>query len=526
MANGRQIVTDKEYDYPASFNLLSTTNTKGQIKYANSDFCKVAGFTLQELEGKPHNVVRHPSMPKAAFENLWSYINAGKPWMGMVKNRCKNGDHYWVNAYVTPIKDKNGKTIEFQSVRTKPSREVVNRTEKIYKQINEGQSLARLTKASLSISHKILIGVVVAFLAMLGAGYVAQPWSLIIQIGALIALVFAVFRILEPLQKLSSNARKIYDNPLMQKIYLDRVDDVSAIELALLARESELRAVLGRVKDSSETVTSLAKGAVKDCTQSQTILGEQQAQTSSLATAINQMTATISEIANHTGSAAEQSENALKVVEQGNKAVNDNMELNYHLSEELNKTQQDVADLNAQTVTIGGVVDVIRSISEQTNLLALNAAIEAARAGEQGRGFAVVADEVRALAQRTQDSTKEIDAIIAVLKQKAEQAVKAMQMGVDKSVECVSRSEGTKKSLDEISQIVREISGLNYQIATSTEQMSGVANELNGNSVTISGLATESMDTAVSAMNSMQKMDVQLQEQGKLVDQFIAKYIK
>ncbi|MFC3031482.1 PAS domain-containing methyl-accepting chemotaxis protein [Pseudoalteromonas fenneropenaei] len=526
MAQGRLNVTNKENDYPASFNLLSTTNTKGQIKYANKQFCDVAGFSLSELEGKPHNVVRHPDMPKAAFKNLWEYIQAGKPWMGMVKNRCKNGDHYWVNAYVTPITDDQGKTVEYQSVRTKPDRKVVNRAEAIYKQLNNGADVAKFTRASWSLSAQLMAIVVMFYILTLAFSFLPSPWPQISDSLLLIFTLWITWQRLKPVRDLSEKARKIYDNPLMQKIYINRVNDVAAIELALIARESELRAVLGRVKDSSEAVTGYAGEAVKDCQRTRDIMNEQQAQTGSLATAINQMTATIAEIANNTNNAATESEHALATVTEGNRAVNDNMETNYLLSEELTKTQQDIADLNAQTVTIGSVVDVIRAISEQTNLLALNAAIEAARAGEQGRGFAVVADEVRALAQRTQDSTKEIDSIIAGLKQKSERAVVAIQSGVDKSAECVAKAEGTKDSLNKISGIVNEISGLNYQIASATEQMSNVANELNSNAVTIAQLASDSQQTASSTMGSMHKTENLLQDQSKLVQQFIAKFIK
>ncbi|WP_462151021.1 methyl-accepting chemotaxis protein [Pseudoalteromonas xiamenensis] len=526
MALSRNSVTNKENDYPASYNLLSTTNTKGQIKYANADFCKVAGFTLEELEGKPHNVVRHPEMPKAAFKNLWDYIQAGKPWMGMVKNRCKNGDYYWVNAFVTPIKDESGKTVEYQSVRTKPTRDVIERSESIYQQLNQGKSLESITRASWSLAAQIMASLIAFYFLSIAISFLEKPWSIIAETALLGAVVAFAYKALSPVRRLSEKAKSVYDNALMQKIYLNKVNDIAAIELALIARESELRAVLGRVKDSSDELATLAKCAVDDCDKSRVNLAEQQSQTGSLATAINEMSATISEIAHNTTQAAEQSELALKRVKEGSQAVNDNMEMNYQLSDELTKTQKDIADLNAQTVTIGSVVDVIRGISEQTNLLALNAAIEAARAGEQGRGFAVVADEVRALAQRTQDSTKEIDNIIAGLKQKADKAVSAIQLGVDKSVECVSRSEGTKSSLSEINTIVSEISGLNYQIATATEQMSNVSNELNGNAVAISGLANDSMETAVSAMKSIDQMDTLLNDQGKLVGQFIAKYIK
>lgn len=526
MATGRSDYTNREYDYPNTYNLLSTTNTNGQIKYANKQFCEVAGFELHELEGKPHNIVRHPEMPKLAFKDLWDYIGSGKPWMGMVKNRCKNGDHYWVNAYVTPIADKNGTIVEYQSVRTKPTRDSVARAEKVYQQLNDGVAPESIARQSWSLSTQ-MIAIIIAFSVLtMCLTLLDSPWSYILQIVLVIGAIALTYSRLAPIRMLSDKAKQVYNNPLMQKIFIGKVNDISAIELALLARESELRAVLGRVKDSSSTVTEHADETVSECNRSADLLNSQQAQTGSLATAINQMTATIAGIASNTTNAATQSESALESVQAGSKAVNENMETNYELSEELSKTQKDIEDLNAQTVNIGGVVDVIRGISEQTNLLALNAAIEAARAGEQGRGFAVVADEVRALAQRTQESTKEIDSIIADLKQRAERAVGAIQNGVDKSGECVSKAEGTKSSLDTINTLVNEISGLNYQIASSTEEMSGVSNELNNNAVNISQLATDSLESSDRTLKTMSNTQASLVDQESLVDQFMAKFVR
>ncbi|MBQ4852790.1 PAS domain-containing methyl-accepting chemotaxis protein [Pseudoalteromonas sp. MMG012] len=526
MATGRSDYTNREYDYPNTYNLLSTTNVNGQIKYANKQFCEVAGFELKDLEGKPHNIVRHPTMPKVAFKNLWDFIGSGKPWMGMVKNRCKNGDHYWVNAYVTPIADKNGKIVEYQSVRIKPDRNVVNRAEKVYAQLNNGTPPESIARQSWSLSSQMIAIIIAFYVLTLFLTSLASPWSYILETVLVIGIIALTYSRLAPIRVLSEKAKKVYDNPLMQKIYLDRVNDISAIELALLARESELRAVLGRVKDSSSTVTEHADETVAECNRSADLLNSQQAQTGSLATAINEMTATIAEIASNTTNAASQSESALESVKAGSMAVNENMENNYALSEELSKTQKDIEDLNAQTVNIGGVVDVIRGISEQTNLLALNAAIEAARAGEQGRGFAVVADEVRALAQRTQESTKEIDSIIADLRQRAERAVGAIQNGVDKSGECVSKAEGTKHSLESINALVNDISSLNYQIATSTEEMSGVSNELNNNAVTISQLANDSLESSDRTLKTMSDTQTSLVDQESLVDQFMAKFIR
>jgi len=147
-------VTGTERLFTSSI-LLSTTDTKGRITYANTDFCDIAGFEKEELVSHGHNIVRHPDMPKAAFADLWSTIQEGDSWMGPVKNRCKNGDHYWVNAYVTPIKGEDGKIIEYQSVRTAPTRDIVDRAESTYQQINRGKTPKALKRTNVDMTRYI-----------------------------------------------------------------------------------------------------------------------------------------------------------------------------------------------------------------------------------------------------------------------------------------------------------------------------------------------------------------------------------
>ena len=126
-----QPVTGRERSFGDDLQLISTTNLKGVITYANPGFVEVSGFSLDELQGQPHNMVRHPDMPEQAFADLWRHLKANKPWLGVVKNRCKNGDHYWVSAYVMPM-FKNGEVVGYESVRTRPTRQVVERAARIY----------------------------------------------------------------------------------------------------------------------------------------------------------------------------------------------------------------------------------------------------------------------------------------------------------------------------------------------------------------------------------------------------------
>ena len=158
-------VTQREYDYPADWILLSTTDTQSHITYVNQSFCTVAGFELDTMLGKPHNMVRHPDMPPHAFEDMWRCIKKGEPWKGIVKNRCANGDHYWVDAYVSPI-SVNGKVVEFQSVRTKPTRDQVKRAEIAYAELNKKGSVSAL-KRTLDMPVKLLLLALVAMLPML-----------------------------------------------------------------------------------------------------------------------------------------------------------------------------------------------------------------------------------------------------------------------------------------------------------------------------------------------------------------------
>ncbi|MGM0434366.1 MAG: PAS domain-containing protein [Pseudomonadota bacterium] len=169
-------VTGQEETFGADERLISTTNLRGVIQNANETFIRVSGFSQKELEDQPHNVVRHPDMPEAVYENFWSTLKAGRPWMGVVKNRCKNGDHYWVSAYVSPVY-QNGEKVGFQSVRTNATPEQKERASSLYRRMKKtsrvvslwhrtGVSLQALATGALSL---LLVG---AGAYLLGAGMI------------------------------------------------------------------------------------------------------------------------------------------------------------------------------------------------------------------------------------------------------------------------------------------------------------------------------------------------------------------
>ncbi|MCF1426533.1 MAG: methyl-accepting chemotaxis protein [Shewanella sp.] len=519
-----QPVTQKENDYPADWILLSTTDTKSIIKYANDSFCQVAGYKLSDLEGNPHNMVRHPDMPSAAFADMWSTIKKGQPWKGLVKNRCANGDHYWVDAFVTPISE-GGTVVEYQSVRVKPKRDQVTRAEAAYKELNEKGSVAAL-KRRMSTQTKLTAVSIVALLPMLflAAQTGVVGWLAFIVSAAV--LFGGGFAVMSHFRNMVAKAKDIYDSPLMTYLYTGRTDDVADVELAMQMQASELKAMLGRALDSCE---QSGKNAMTSTALSEDVQGNsvsQQAEMDQVAMAMQEMTTTLADMASNCSDAACASEKASAEAVNGDNIVAQTVDAIMSLSNQLKETSTFVTALEEHNKGIGTVLDVIQSIAEQTNLLALNAAIEAARAGEQGRGFAVVADEVRALAQRTHESTTEIQGIINLLQQGTSKAVHSMHQGVDAASACVDKANAAGDALRTIREAVALITDMTHHIASAVEEQSSVSNEVKRNSVNVSQLTKASNQLGQQMVGLNKDVLDKITSQRVLVEEFLDRSLK
>ncbi|MGS3149099.1 methyl-accepting chemotaxis protein [Aeromonas caviae] len=237
----------------------------------------------------------------------------------------------------------------------------------------------------------------------------------------------SVLAILSPLGRLVERARNISNNPLSQSLYTGRTDEFGQIEFALRMMQAETGAIVGRIGDASNRLSEHTRGLLKDIESSNVLTVEQQAETDQIATAVNQMAASIQEVASNAQHAADAAGRADTETASGHRLVAHTSQSITALEGKIRQAAQVIHELEGQSNEISKVLDVIRGIAEQTNLLALNAAIEAARAGEQGRGFAVVADEVRSLAARTQQSTTDIQSMISALQERAQSAVTVME---------------------------------------------------------------------------------------------------
>jgi aerotaxis receptor len=471
-----QPVTNQEQVFNDGESIVSKTDLQGNILYVNPYFLEISGFDESELIGSPQNIVRHPDMPVEAFKDLWATLQSGMPWNGLVKNRCKNGNYYWVMANVTPIRE-NGKSVGYMSVRTKPSRQDVTRTEQAYRLFREGKAkgleirqgqvvrkgalgyLQALGNLSLAWRIGLMMSMLVLLMASLGgiamyaapAAGVLRYWMIGLPVlGIVLSLIFwqsMVSSISRPLRIATEVARSIAGGDLTSKFEARRNDETGQLLQALQQMTVNLVAIISDVRLN---VDAIQVSTQEIATGNMDLSGRTEAQASSLeetAASMEELASTVKQNAANAQQANSSASSASVVAANGGDVV-----------QQVTATMSDISASSKRIVDIIGIID---GIAFQTNILALNAAVEAARAGEQGRGFAVVASEVRSLAQRSASAAKEIKVLIDISMEKVDAGVKLVAQAGVTMAEVVS-------SVKDVSCIITEIS------SASAEQSSGI----------------------------------------------------
>ncbi len=468
-------VVATEYPFPRGATLVSTTDLKGRILYCNPPFVTVSGYTREELLGQPHNLIRHPDMPEEAFRDMWTTIASGQPWSAPVKNRRKDGSHYWVLANVTPLMD-NGQPVGYMSVRSEPTREQVAAADTLYATMREeaargrrvhafeggvlrrqtwGGRLERLGRPGLGTRIVLACAGLTGTSAAAVAAFSGLPTGTGVATvaaaagaGAVLGGLFIGRMVVGPMRGLSEIANRMAAGDLTQVIEASGEGEVATLRRALAQLNVNLRSI---VRDARNEVNLMREATREIAEGNQNLSARTESQAASLqetASSMEQITSTVRNSAHSAAQAAELSGRAREVTSRGSQAMND--------------VAQTMEVIDGSSRRIGEIIGVIDSIAFQTNILALNAAVEAARAGEQGRGFAVVAAEVRALAQRTTGAAREVKQIIG---ESASQ------------VEAGNRLTGeARKTMDDALSAVRDASAVIDQISTGAqEQLAGIS---------------------------------------------------
>lgn len=525
-------ITGIEFPYPKGKILVSKTDLKGAITYANAAFIEVSGFDKDELYGKNHNVVRHPDMPPAAFADLWAKAKKGQPWRGLVKNRRKNGDHYWVDATVVPIQ-QNGQTMGFMSVRREPSRQQIGEVADLYNKILKGKAnfgntrlydfIYRFSFGARYAAFAMLLIALMAAIALAGLNGMKEIVTGLIVTGAALSLgsIFFMERSMcRPLRQAVGFFDQIAQGNLNNDIGVNGTDVAGQVLASLASTQTHLRVIIDEITVVSTLQQKRCKDLEIEVARVSSHAEAQQDRVAEVSAAMEEVSVSVSEVANSADNAAESAKSTLAIVGEGSTQMTNSMDSVARAAHTVQSSSATINELSQAIEKIGTVTSVIREIADQTNLLALNAAIEAARAGEQGRGFAVVADEVRKLAERTSSSTADIGQIVGELTQTTRSAVATMDGTVNEVEEGIKLLQESHRSFQRIKQASEQVNDAASHIASAAKEQSVATEEVAQNMEQISALIEESGASIVQVKQSVNELAATAEELNKLVCQF------
>ena len=646
-------VTQREIDYPESKVFVTKTDTKGIITYTNDSFVEIAGFSREELIGKNHNLVRHPDMPEWAFKSLWDTVKGGHPWRGIVKNRAKSGDHYWVRATVSPITE-HGTVTGYISLRKKPTRAEISAAEALYKSGGAPSAKIPLSKRfqNLTLQTKLQLLVQPALLLMLGIGSLAivndnrssmfdsaqqhaegvaneiidsanmlmvtgqigdvdtrkllikklsgsgnivgmrlmradqqfgsglpeeqiqdavqrnavagkKPYyaiesldgkpifravtpytashdfhgtdcmtchkvenggvigvsdiqidlsegyaklqkviveQIVIQIAFQLVLFFFIRLIVrrfvvKPVDEIKEHLSEVINGHMTSQVDISGRDEMGEV----LCSVQSTKVLLGSIIDQIATVSGHIDGRAKHLSEAMTRVSEgsrsQSEAANTMTSSVETMTASIDQIAENAGEVKRVSENSNSLASEGGRIVQQVVDDMARTNQAVMNTAQTMQQLGEQSDRIQDVVKVIKEIADQTNLLALNAAIEAARAGEQGRGFAVVADEVRKLAEKTGRSTQEIAGMVDEIRGSTSNAIAEMVATVEMVKAGSALAEKAGSSIVEINDGVSQVLNGVGDISASIQEQSVASREIAVNVEKVAQMSEENSES-------------------------------
>jgi methyl-accepting chemotaxis protein len=443
------------------------TNTKSDAERAEAELTSKLLPQIEELEKELQNPTRRKHLQELK-DNFKQYIQALSDVQNIISKR---------NDLINNSLNKIGPV-------------VADKIEQVKLSVKRDQDLLG-PEVQADTEQSVAIVSTMAVMATLAAILIAWYMARIIRqpIGG------------EP-RKIADITRAIATGDLSQKLDVNTKD--TGIYRSVCEMSTQLNQLIGGIINTNNQLVVTAKDGSDAASHNTQTIQQQQQMTDQMAVAITEMSQSIEEVVSHAAESAKKSAQGKTETIKGRESVKLTVDAINDLAENLSQSMLTIKELEQKSIEIGSVVEVIQNISEQTNLLALNAAIEAARAGEQGRGFAVVADEVRTLAQRTQESTTEIQAMIQDLQQRTVQTVAAIEQSSSKANDTVQRSKETDAALSAIDEVIDEIASMNNHVATAVEQQSHTANEITRNMTSLSDMLDTTTEGAAKAESASQ----------------------
>jgi aerotaxis receptor len=537
-------VRDIETLVPEHTLIYSQTDLQGRITSVNDSFIQLSGYSQEELMGKPHNMVRHPDMPKEAFADLWKSLKEGRPWRGLVKNRRKDGGYYWVAATVSPLR-KNGRIVGYQSHRQRPERAQVAAAANAYKLIQSGNSSLRIDQGRALSARSLLsarwrrydfqialAGIFPVVTLAVGALAWATDFPLVLRflLGGLVGLsgLHALYMLLGFLPALKGYLRKLEE-------HLDTVLGSGNLKLLCTAQREDAIGEIGHkqallqawmqssvhcIDDALGQVRSSTAEILKAIQEINQAANSQNNSTSSVAAATTELGLTIREVSQHLhetetlmGSSGQKATEGAGVSARASEEIQ-------RLATAIQAASGSVEALGKSSSEVGAIAGAIREIADQTNLLALNASIEAARAGEAGRGFAVVANEVRRLADRTTQATAHIDSLLQKIKNDSDRAIEGMRNGSSQVQDGLNMVVEAKESLDGINVLIGDAVRRVTEIATASSQQTEAMNDIGQNISQVAAMTEQSLSAVQHTTSKIEILAPMVERVKEAVDQF------
>ncbi|MFC3608611.1 methyl-accepting chemotaxis protein [Stutzerimonas tarimensis] len=482
--------------------IIFRTDLDGVLNLCNDALVEASGFNRSALLGQPCSILRHPETPDAVVADLWRSLRAGRPWAGVVKNRRRDGSGFWIDLYIMRVFDGD-RHVGYGAMARRADAGQIDRASRLYRRLGGARRRPQLAPGTLDRWMPTALCSLVTLGLALAAG--APPVLAALATLPLPGLhLWQARRQHQAMRELLEGQPSACNSALSAGNYSDGDGPTALAALALHGHNARLHTALLRIGMAGQQVEATAMDYAARVQRDAESLETQRNETDQAATAICEMVATVQEIASHVHLTAESAAEASGLADGGQEMAERNLQSMGQLSTSVQGIGDAIARLAEASDSIGGVVEVINAIAEQTNLLALNAAIEAARAGEQGRGFAVVADEVRSLALRTQQSTEQIRQLIAGLRQSTQRTVEMSSQGVQLAHTCAADVGVVREALQGIAASVAAISGMSQQMAVATEEQTQVANDISQQIERIAQLSSRNADSAREGAQSSQ----------------------